>query len=133
MKDGGKRIIEVMQQSAPFPVFGRVAKTNFMMFDRFPTNQKHVLIGVLDALLQLMAEIARHRRDNALSFTKCGLERRALARTDLQLRDFKDHGGALDGGEPVGGARLNYPLVPVLNTCRNNPLASAVGFSTLRA
>lgn len=62
----------------------------------------------LEAALQLVRAVARHRRDDALGRGEGGLERRRLAGADLLGRALEDHGGASVGpGEPAlcGGRR----------------------------
>src|SRR5437667_1258603 len=71
VRDHRERIVEVMKQPLPGLVLGRPAKADFVRLERLPTNQQNVLVRPLDAALQLMRHVARHRRDDAL-----GLEER---------------------------------------------------------
>lgn len=92
MQDRREWIVEVMQQLAPFLIAGGLAKPDLMVFDGRPANQEHVVVSLLDTLLKLVAEIARHGRDDGLGGEERGLKLGALAWPDLQLGDFEDHG-----------------------------------------
>jgi len=66
MFNGGKRVIKVMKKRPPTLVFGRLAKADRVIFEPAPLDQKHVLIWIFDASLQLMRNISVHRRNYGL-------------------------------------------------------------------
>jgi hypothetical protein len=65
------------------------------------------VIRLLDAPLQLVADVARHGRNDALSFAERGLEFSGLAGANLKICDFKDHA--------LGHARKKAAMKPMTN------------------
>ncbi len=68
MFNGGKRVIKVMKKSPPTLVLRRLAKADRVILEPVPLDEKHVLIWIFDASLQLMRNISAHRRDYGLRF-----------------------------------------------------------------
>jgi len=66
MFNGGKRVIKVMKKGPPTLIFRRFAKADRVIFDSVPLDEKHVLIWIFHASLQLMRNISVHRRDYGL-------------------------------------------------------------------
>jgi len=62
----GKRVIKVMKKGLPTLIFRRLAKANRVVFESVPLDEKHVLIWIFDASLQLMRNISVHRRNYGL-------------------------------------------------------------------
>jgi hypothetical protein len=64
-----------MEKRLPTLIFGRLAKADRMIFEPVPLDEKHVLIGIVDASLQLMRSIpgsganAQYARANATEGT----------------------------------------------------------------
>jgi len=53
--DGGKWIVEVMEQRAPLGIAGALAKADRVILDRLPRDEKKIAIRGLDAAPQLDA------------------------------------------------------------------------------
>ena len=64
--NGGERVIKVMKKGPPTLIFRRLAKPNRVIFESVPLDEKHVLIWIFDASLQLMRNISVHRRNYGL-------------------------------------------------------------------
>ena len=99
MLDGGKGIVEVMQQGFPLIILWGSSESGVMRLQGFPVHQQEVLVGFLDAALQLMGNITRHAGDYSLRFVKGSLERIDLTRLYIENRDLKNH---LSVGQPLG-------------------------------
>jgi hypothetical protein len=68
MFNSGKGVIKVMKKSPPTLVLRRLAKADGVILEPVPLDEKHVLIWIFDASLQLMRNISVHRRDYGLRF-----------------------------------------------------------------
>jgi hypothetical protein len=64
--NGWKRVIKVMKKRSPTLIFRRLAKADRVIFESVPLDEKHVLIWIFDASLQLMRNISVHRRNYGL-------------------------------------------------------------------
>jgi hypothetical protein len=64
--NGWERVIKVVKKGPPTLIFRRLAKANRVIFESVPLDQKHVLIGIFDAPLQLRRNISVHRRNYGL-------------------------------------------------------------------
>lgn len=64
--NGGEMVIKVMKKRHPTLIFRRLAKADRVIFKPVPLNEKHVLIWIFDASLQLMRSISVHRRKYCL-------------------------------------------------------------------
>lgn len=80
----------MVQQLAPFLVLRRLTKADLVMLDSLPAHQEHVVLGLLDAALKLVAQVAGHGRDDALRDVEGDFEGGGLTIADLQLGDFED-------------------------------------------
>ncbi len=58
--DGGKGIVEVVEECFPALVFGRASESNGVIFKRFPIDEQQVAGLVLDAALEAVADVSRH-------------------------------------------------------------------------
>src|SRR4029078_3599684 len=103
VKHRGKRIVEVVKESLPLLVLRRLAEALLVVLDAVPTHEKQVVAFALEATLQLVPPIPRHRGDDRLRFSERGFERRALARPDLQRGCFEDHLGRYDDPGWIAG------------------------------
>src|SRR5215470_7581594 len=91
MLDDREWIVEMMQQAFPVLILGRAPKSNRVRFERLPINEQNITIRNLDAALQLVRQITRHRRDYRRGLRECGFEFRFHSRPNVQYRDFQDH------------------------------------------
>jgi hypothetical protein len=64
--NGWERVIKMMKKRSPTLIFRRLAKADRVIFESVPLDEKHVLIWILDASLQLMRSISVHRRKYGL-------------------------------------------------------------------
>ena len=70
MFDRGERIVEVMQKAPPFLILRRAAEAEGVIFQSLPPHQQQILIGILDATMELMCDIARAGCDDGRSLRK---------------------------------------------------------------
>lgn len=70
MLNGGEKVIKVMKERLPTLIFRRLAKADRVIFEPVPLDEKHVLIWIFDASLQLMRSISVHRRNYALRLSE---------------------------------------------------------------
>lgn len=95
MLHGGKRIVEVMQECAPFLILRRLPETHFVVLNGLPTHEQDVLVGLFDAPLQLMTQITEHGGDDGLGSFEGGLKFSFQPSANLKNSDFENHGHSL--------------------------------------
>lgn len=66
MFNGGERIIKMMKKRSPTLIFRRLAKADRVIFESVPLDEKHVLVRIFEASLQLMRNISVYRRNYGL-------------------------------------------------------------------
>jgi len=87
----GKGIIVVMEEALPFLVFGRLSKALRVILQRFPIHEEYVPRGSLQAALQLMGDMALHRRNDGPCLSKRPLEPSFFPGNYVEYRYFQDH------------------------------------------
>src|SRR6185369_15008131 len=92
--DGRKRIIEMMQQLLPFLVRRRFAESLCVIRERPPAHKQQVAVRSFDATLQLVRQISRRCRDDALRAAERGFELLRLLRLHVEDRLLEDHRGS---------------------------------------
>ena len=91
MFNGGKRLVEMMQQALPFLILGSTAEANGVRFQRFPAYEENVAIRNLDAALQLMRDVAGPRGNDGLGVLERRLIRCFASHAHIQHRDLENH------------------------------------------
>ena len=64
--NGGERVVKVMKKRLPTLIFRRLTKADGVIFEPVPLDEKHVLIWIFDASLQLMRNVSVHGRNYGL-------------------------------------------------------------------
>ncbi len=78
----------MMEKILPFLILGRSTKIHRVIFERLPSHEKYVPRGSLDTSLQLMGDIAIHRRDDGLCASKIVLKPIFFSRYYVEYRHF---------------------------------------------
>src|SRR5688572_15953385 len=135
MEDGGKRVVEVMQKPLPVLVLRRLAEAHLVVGERVPAHQQEVMPFALEAALQLMRAIARHRGDDGLRLAKGRLERLRFSGLDLQLCGFEDHrmGRGAWKTPKIHGRRCRRRVTRFSEALELRPTASTARVPTRRA
>lgn len=87
--DCGEWFVEVVEQLFPLLIFGRIAKPFCVIFKRLPIHRPNVARFVFKTSLQLMTNIAIHRRDSRFCFTKYGPKLSFLSRFHIKNSCFQ--------------------------------------------
>ena len=74
-----KGVVEVVEQAAPFLVRGRASEALGVVFQGLPVDQEDVPVGLFQALLQLVGDVALGRREDRLGLAESGFEVLGLA------------------------------------------------------
>ena|SRR6185503_16021012 len=109
--DGGKGIVEVMQQPFPLLVRPGLAESFGMVLERAPAHQEQIPVRFLEAAAQLVRKVAWRRRDDALRLPECRLELAGLTGLHIQYCRFQDHRGLRSDPDVVDRGSLPA-LVP---------------------
>jgi hypothetical protein len=88
---GGKRIVEVVEQAAPFLVIGGAAEAGGVVFQALPADQQQVLMRRLQAALQLVAAVAGQACDDLRRGAEGRLEAGGQLRLQVQNGYFEDY------------------------------------------
>ena len=89
MLDDWERIVKVMQERFPLLVIGRFAEAHRVILQRAPSHQQDVLVRLLQATLQVVAQLSGHARDDGLRLNECRFECVLFAGDHLQDSDFQ--------------------------------------------
>jgi hypothetical protein len=90
----------MMQEAAPFFVAVRLAKSDDVIFEGLPGNQKQVAIRRLDAPAKLEAGKAGGGFEQWAALPECRLELRFPAGLYVEERCLKDHGSIFSASLP---------------------------------
>lgn len=116
MLDGGKGLIEVVQQLAPLLVVLRTAKAHGVVLQAVPFHEQQVGARALQAPRQCQAPEAGHTHNDLLGLPEGGLEVILVARSDRQQRMLESHFAmvaAVAVGPAVRGAAPRDVNTPV--------------------
>ncbi len=91
MLDGGKGLIEVVQQLPPLLVVLRTAKAHGVVLSAVPFHEQQVGAWALQAPRQCQAPKAGHARNDLLGLPEGGLEVILVAPSDRQQRMLESH------------------------------------------
>ena len=72
------------------PVFRGLPEPDCVVFQRLPPHEQHILVGLLQASLEFMPQVARYTGDDGLRFGERGFEGSLFARSNVQDRHFED-------------------------------------------
>jgi hypothetical protein len=75
-----ERFIKIVLQPTPPLILLRLPETHGMVFEVMPVHKKKISVRFLNALLQLMRNVARNTCNDALRLTKSRLKFTALTR-----------------------------------------------------
>ena len=81
--DGRKWIVEMMQQLLPLLVLRRLSESFLVGGNTVPAHEKEIVAFALEAPLELVRLIPRHRGNDRLCFAKCGFECRRMPGSHL--------------------------------------------------
>ncbi|HYU71173.1 MAG TPA: hypothetical protein VEL31_00715 [Ktedonobacteraceae bacterium] len=81
--DSRERIIKVMEESSPFLICGGASKADCMILQPFPPDEQEISPVHFDAPVQLVRDVAGHRRDDARGVFERSFEVALLAWFDL--------------------------------------------------
>ena len=84
----------MVQQRTPFLVLHRATEALGVVLQPGPADQQHVLVVVLQTMLQLMPFVPGHGSNDALRLGKRLLKRGRLAGLDLQGGNLQNHQAA---------------------------------------
>ncbi len=86
-----KRIVEVVQQTLPPPVLGRLPETHGVALKISPPYEKQVLGWGLNTTPKFVAPVAWHGRDNGLGLGERLFKLGGLAGADIKNGYFENH------------------------------------------
>lgn len=89
--DGGKRVVEVMQEPPPLLVLRRRPETLGVVFDGRPLHEQQVAVRPLRAPVKLQRLKPWHRSDDRLRLGEGGFEVRFPARLHFEESMLCDH------------------------------------------
>lgn len=90
--DGGKGVVEVMEQRLPALIFRGLPKADGVIFEAVPLDEKQVLVLVFEATLQLVRNVSGAGSEDGLGLGKCLFEGGALAGPNVEDGEFENHG-----------------------------------------